>query len=102
MSLTLTQFDFGLGFGILIFGGLGSVFVLPQAIWRRTVYGALAGIILGVVLMLTYSAIYEGDHPHGQYRLTEIVIAWRVWIVQLGALIGGTVGLLIPSLNSER
>ena len=99
VSTALSQLEFETGCLVLVGMVAASIFIVPKMAWRYCIYCGIAGVAIGILLMLLWMLVTEG-RISSQSRsesgpLTAIVFNWRPWILFCGSLIGGTVGFLL-------
>ena len=98
VALTLTQMDFVHSGLVLMTIIIIANFTLTKRAWRYGTYGSLAGIFVTFLIMLEYIYFAErhaatlGDANMARIRIFE---NWRGFVVPIGALVGGTLGLLL-------
>src|SRR5690606_13409046 len=95
LSLALTQLPFEIACWILVAAVIVANFVLPVAIWRAIVYGGVLAIVAGVIGLAFYVNIgITGPRTYTDGRF-EAIYAARPYVIQIGALVGGTVGYFL-------
>jgi hypothetical protein len=100
LMLALTRLPFLAGCAILIIGITAAKFLIPIRTWRFVVYGALVGIVAASVALTCYLELeIQGPHTYTDGR-PEIADRLRPYVVHLGALVGGSVGLAICKARS--
>ena len=93
VMLGLARLPFIAGCAALVVGVAVSNFLIPTRLWRFAVYGGIAGVVAASVALGCYLEFsIRGPHTYTDGRL-EVEDFWRPYVVQVGALIGGSLGL---------
>jgi len=101
VMLALTRLPFLAGCAVLVVGIAAANFLIPTRTWRFVVYGGIAGVaVVGVALDCYLEFGIQGPHTYTDGRL-EIVYRVRPYVVQVGALVGGSVGLAVCKARAE-
>jgi hypothetical protein len=99
--LAFTRMPFEVGCSLLLIGIAVANILVPTGLWRHAVYGGIAGIVAGIVALSFYlNVIISAPHTYTDGR-TEVVYRTRPYVVQMGALLGGTVGIIIRGARSK-
>lgn len=96
VALALSQLPLLVGGSVLVLAVLVAGFVLPAVKWRAIVYGAIAGMLVSVGMLLAYQLLRFGYTRGSNYQeagaLQEAADPVRHYLLPIGAVIGGTVG----------
>jgi hypothetical protein len=99
--LALTRPPFLAGCAVLVAGITASNFFLPIRMWRFLTYGGIAGTLVATVILSCYLEFgIRGPRTYTDGRL-EVVYLARPYVVQMGALAGGSVGLAVYSSRAK-
>ena len=106
VSAALSQLEFEMGCLVLVGMVAVSIFFVPKMAWRYCIYCGIAGVAIGILLMLLWMLVTEG-RISSQSRsesgpLIAIVFNWRPWIWFCGSLIGGTIGFLLYQRRNKH
>ena len=104
LTLALTRVEFVLG-GVLL--GVAVVianFLVPIRVWRYVTYGAVLGIITAIVLLAVYVTWRFGNSGSRSFRpgANRFIDGARSYAFQFGALVGGTVGLIVCQARTRK
>jgi hypothetical protein len=102
LSLALTQLHFFVACWILVAAVIVANLVLPVATWRAIVYGGVLGIVVGIIGLAFYvNIVTSGPRTYTDGRI-EAIEAARPYVIQTGALVGGTVGFFFRRPASKH
>jgi hypothetical protein len=100
--LALARLPFLAGCAVLVVGVAASNFLIPTRMWRFVVYGGIAGILVGIVVLSGHlEFVTPGPRSYTDGRLEAVFLA-RPYVVQIGALAGGSIGLVIFSSRTKN
>jgi len=93
VMLGLARLPFLVGCAALVVGVAVANFLIPTRLWRVVVYGGIAGVAAATVVLTCYLEFgIREPHSYTDGRL-EVVYLARPYGVEVGALVGGSVGL---------
>ena len=104
LTLALTRVGFVLGGAILGAAVMVAYFLVPIRVWRHVTFGGLAAILVASVGLNRYISVKYG-YPNSYYHRSTwypFFERTRPVVVQLGALVGGTVGLFISRWRGRQ
>ncbi len=105
VALAMTQLEFVSSCVCLVAILVVLHFLVAVRIWRRIAYGAILGIIGGFLVMLLYIRFRLGYSTPSNYQesfaIEGISMAWRSYVVHLGAYVGAFLALWIRGGKGE-
>jgi hypothetical protein len=101
VMLGLVRLPFLLGCAALLAGVAVANFFVPTRLWRFVVYGIMAGVVAATVALSWYLEFgIREPHSYMDGRL-EVVYFARPFVVQVGAIVGGSMGLAAHKAEAE-
>ncbi len=101
IMLSLARLPFLAGCAALVVGVVAANLIIPTRLWRFVVYGGIAGLAAANVALGCYREFgIPGPHTYTDGRL-EVVYGMRPYVVQVGALVGGSVGLAASKAKAK-
>jgi hypothetical protein len=89
------------GCAALVVDVVSANFIVPTRLWRFVVYGGIAGVAAASVALGCYLEFgIPGPHTYTDGRL-EVLYGTRPYVVHVGALVGGSAGLVASTVRAK-
>lgn len=105
VMFALSRLPFLAGGVLLVLAVAVANFLVPIRIWRFVVYGGITGIVVAIVALECYLTTLHSGSTHYTYTESNIDInivhRTRTFVAHLGALLGGTLGIVTYRAKSR-